>query len=218
MRILLIEDDPLIGTAVEQALKDSHYSIDWFKNGQQGLTAVYSQQYSTVLLDLGLPGKDGIEVLKAIRDQQNPVPVIIITARDALENRITGLDLGADDYLVKPFRVSELEARIRAVIRRNQGNSRSSLECGDLTLDIASGELLQNGNTIHLSAREFTVMRIMMHRPGRLFSKSELEEQVYGWNEEIASNAIEFIIHGLRKKIGKDAIKNIRGLGWMINQ
>ncbi len=218
MRILLIEDDPLIGTAVEQTLKDSRYSIDWIKNGQQALAAIDTQTYSVILLDLGLPGKDGIEILKAIRDQQNPVPVIIVTARDALEDRITGLDLGADDYLVKPFRVSELEARIRAVTRRNQGNARSSLECGDLVLDIASGKLLQNGELVHLSAREFTVMRIMMHRPGRLFSKSELEEQVYGWNEEIASNAIEFIIHGLRKKLGKDAIKNIRDLGWMINQ
>ena len=218
MRILLIEDDPLIGTAIEQALKNALYSVDWVKDGRLGLAAACAQEYSVILLDLGLPKKDGIEILRELRDQHNPTPIIITTARDAIEDRIQGLDLGADDYLIKPFRVSELEARIRAVSRRNQGASRSVLECGDLMLDKASGEFFQNGQLTPLSAREFTVMRILMLRPGRVFSKPDLEEQVYGWNEEITSNAIEFIIHGLRKKLGKDTIKNIRGLGWMIKQ
>ena len=218
MRILLIEDDPLIGTAIEQALNDAHYSVDWVKDGQQGLSAALAQDYSAILLDLGLPKKDGLDILKTLRDQQNLSPVIITTARDAVEDRIKGLDLGADDYLVKPFKVSELQARIRAVTRRNQGAGRSVLECGDLMLDKATAECFLSGKKISLSAREFTLMRILMLRPGRVFSKEELEEQVYGWNEEIASNAIEFIIHGLRKKLGKSAIKNIRGLGWMISQ
>lgn len=218
MRILLIEDDPLIGTAIEQALKDALYSVDWVKDGQLGLAAASTQEYSVILLDLGLPKKEGVEVLKDLRDQHNLTPIIITTARDAVDDRIQGLDLGADDYLVKPFRVSELMARIRAVTRRNQGASRSCLECGDLTLDTASGEFFTNGELTSLSAREFTLMRILMLRPGRIFSKAELEEQVYGWNEEVTSNAIEFIIHGLRKKLGKNTIKNIRGLGWMISQ
>ena len=218
MRILLIEDDPLIGTAIEQALKDSLYSIDWVKDGQLGLAGASAQEYSAILLDLGLPKKDGIDVLKALRDQHNATPIIITTARDAIDDRILGLDLGADDYLIKPFRVSELMARIRAVTRRNQGASRSTLQVGELELDKASGLFLQNGQQIALSAREFTVMRILMLNPGRVYSKSELEEQTYGWNEEVTSNAIEFIIHGLRKKLGKSTIKNIRGLGWMISQ
>jgi len=216
MRVLLIEDDPLIGTAIEQALRDSRYPVDWVKDGQLGLTAAETQDYSVILLDLGLPNKDGLDVLKNLRDQQNRTPVIITTARDAVEDRIQGLDLGADDYLVKPFKISELEARIRAVTRRNQGAARSTLECGDLVLDKANAAFFKAGDPIVLSAREFTLMRIMMLRPGRVFSKAELEEQVYGWNEEVASNAIEFIIHCLRKKLGKEAIKNIRGLGWLI--
>ena len=217
MRILLIEDDPLIGTAVEQALKNALYSVDWVKDGQLGLTAACTQDYSVILLDLGLPKKDGVEILRTLRDQQSLIPIIITTARDAVEDRILGLDLGADDYLVKPFRISELEARIRAVTRRSQGATRSVLESGTLKLDKASAEFFQNDQLIPLSAREFTLMRVLMLRPGKVFSKSDLEEQIYGWNEEVTSNAIEFIIHGLRKKLGKNAIKNIRGLGWMIN-
>lgn len=218
MRILLVEDDPLIGTAIVQALKDSHYSIDWVKDGQQGLTAALTHEYGLILLDLGLPKKDGLELLGSLRDQRRAVPIIITTARDAVEDRINGLDLGADDYLVKPFRISELQARIRAVVRRNQGVSRSIIECGSLTLNTANGECSKDGEPVMLSARELTLIRILMLRPDRTFSKEELEEQVYGWNEEVASNAIEFIIHGIRKKLGKDTIKNIRGLGWMIKQ
>ncbi len=217
MRILLIEDDPLIGAAIEQALKDSLYSVDWTLDGQSGLTAAMTHKYSVILLDLGLPKKDGLDVLRALRNQHNAIPIIITTARDGLDDRIKGLDLGADDYLIKPFRVSELEARIRAVTRRNHGACHSSLECGALKLDSATGEFFNDGQKVALSAREYTVMRVLMLKPGRLYSKSELEEQVYGWNEEVSSNALEFIIHGLRKKLGKKAIKNIRGLGWMIN-
>ena len=218
MRILLIEDDPLIGKAIQQALKDASYSVDWTKDGLTGLTSARSEDYSLILLDLGLPKKNGFEVLKTLRDEGSQIPTIIITAQDTVEDRIKGLDLGADDYLVKPFSIDELLARTRAVIRRNQGAASSILSNGQLTLDNATGELTQGNQTHTLSARELALIRLLMLRPGRILSKSELEEQIYGWNEEVASNAIEVIIHGLRKKLGKDAIKNIRGLGWMVHK
>ena len=218
MRILLIEDDPLIGTAIQQALKDASYSVDWSKDGQEGLNAARFQDYSLMLLDLGLPKKGGFEVLKVLRDQAIHIPVIITTAQDAVEDRIKGLDLGADDYLVKPFAIAELLARARAVIRRNQGAASSLLSSGEIVLDKATGELTRGEQKHKLSAREFALMRLLMLRPGRVLSKSELEEQIYGWDEEIVSNAVEVIIHGLRKKIGKEAIKNIRGLGWMVDK
>lgn len=218
MRILLIEDDPLIGEAIHQAMKDASYSLDWCKDGQTGLTAACTQEYSLMLLDLGLPKKSGFEILNTLREESIQIPVIITTAQDAVEDRIKGLDMGADDYLVKPFSIEELLARTRAVIRRNQGAASSILSNGSLTLDKATGELIQNETAYTLSAREFSLMRLLMLRPGRVFSKSELEEQIYGWNEEIASNAVEVIIHGLRKKLGKDTIKNIRGLGWMVDR
>ncbi|MGI9316487.1 MAG: response regulator transcription factor, partial [bacterium] len=184
MRVLLIEDDPLIGTALQQALKDASYSIDWSKDGQEGLHAARTQDYSLVLLDLGLPKKGGFEVLKMLRDQAIQLPVIITTAQDAVEDRIKGLDLGADDYLVKPFSIAELLARARAVIRRNQGAASSLLSNGELILDKATGELTQGDQKHTLSAREFALMRLLMLRPGRVLSKSELEEQIYGWDEE----------------------------------
>lgn len=218
MRILLIEDDPLIGTAIQQALKDAAYSIDWSKDGLTGLASAHSEDYNLILLDLGLPQKNGFEVLKALRDDGYQIPVIIITAQDAIEDRIKGLDLGADDYLVKPFSIDELLARARAVIRRNQGAASSLLSNGELTLDETTSQLTQDDQTHLLSAREFALIRLLLLRPGRILSKSELEEQIYGWNEEVASNAIEVIIHGLRKKLGKEAIKNIRGLGWMVKK
>jgi two-component system OmpR family response regulator len=218
MRILLIEDDPLIGTAIQQALKDVSYSVDWAKDGQSGLISAQAEDYSLILLDLGLPKKNGFEVLKALRDQHYPIPAIIITAQDAVEDRIKGLDLGADDYLVKPFSIDELLARARAVIRRNQGVASSVLANSELSLDETTSQLSKNDQSYELSAREFALMRLLLLKPGRILSKAELEEQIYGWNEEVASNAIEVIIHGLRKKLGKTAIKNVRGLGWMVNK
>ncbi|MPV85250.1 response regulator transcription factor [Ostreibacterium oceani] len=218
MRILLIEDDSLIGTAIEQALKDTHYSVDWVSDGQSGLLAASTQDYHLILLDLGLPKIDGLKVLKEIRSNRNHIPVIIITARDAVEQRIQGLDAGADDYLIKPFRVAELQARIRAIIRRGQEASSATLTCNDLTLDAAKGVLYQNGDPIALSAREFAMIRLFMSNPDRLLNRNYLEEQLYGWSEEVSSNAVEFIIHALRKKLGKDSISNIRGMGWMISR
>jgi two-component system OmpR family response regulator len=194
------------------------YSVDWAKDGQSGLISAQAEDYSLILLDLGLPKKNGFEVLKALRDQHYPIPAIIITAQDAVEDRIKGLDLGADDYLVKPFSIDELLARARAVIRRNQGVASSVLANSELSLDETTSQLSKDDQSYELSAREFALMRLLLLKPGRILSKAELEEQIYGWNEEVASNAIEVIIHGLRKKLGKTTIKNVRGLGWMVNK
>ena len=218
MRILIIEDNQLIGAEIQTALKDSGYAADWLRDGGQAETAIKAQVYALLLLDLGLPNKDGLSILKSIRETKSTLPVIIITARDDVEDRIKGLDYGADDYLVKPFLVSELEARIRAVIRRHEGQSSSILSNDKLRLNLSNATIEINHNTIELSAREFTLMRLLLMRAGKILSRDELEDHIYGWNEEVASNAIEFIIHGLRKKLGKETIKNIRGLGWMVNQ
>jgi two-component system OmpR family response regulator len=218
MRILLVEDDSLIGRAVEQALQDAALAVDWVQDGDTALSAIETEEYSLVLLDLGLPKKDGYEVLRLLRQNKHTVPVIIITARDAVDDRIKGLDYGADDYLVKPFSIDELQARIRAVIRRNHGNATPLLGNDLLSLDPASHEVSCDSKVHSLSSREYALLHALMLRPGSILSRSELEERIYGWNEEVASNAIEFIIHGLRKKLGKDAIKNVRGLGWMVSK
>ncbi len=218
MRILLVEDDLLIGQAIEQALQDATLAVDWVKDGDTALLALKAEEYSLLLLDLGLPNKNGFEVLRLLRQNKHTVPVIIITARDAVEDRIKGLDFGADDYLVKPFSIDELQARIRAVIRRNNGNASPLLSNDILTLDPASREVIRNSTVFTLSSREYSLLHALILRPGSILSRTELEERIYGWNEEVASNAIEFIIHGLRKKLGKDAIKNIRGLGWMVSK
>lgn len=218
MRILLVEDDKLIGQAVEQAMHDASFAIDWVQDGDTALSVIDIQEYSLILLDLGLPKTDGYEVLRLLRQNKHNVPVIIITARDAVDDRIKGLDYGADDYLVKPFSIDELQARIRAVIRRNHGNATPLLGNDLLSLDPASHEVSYDSKVHTLSSREYALLHALMLRPGSILSRTELEERIYGWNEEVASNAIEFIIHGLRKKLGKDAIKNVRGLGWMVSK
>lgn len=218
MRILLIEDDELIGNAIQQALHDAAYAVDWMKNGHTALSTIQTQDYGVLLLDLGLPDKDGIQVLQAIRNTKNTIPIIIITARDAVEDRIKGLDCGADDYLVKPFLISELQARIRAVVRRNQGAADPILSNELLELNPVTHEVKVADETYLLSAREYALLYALMLRPGSILSRDELEDRLYGWNEEVASNAIEFIIHGLRKKIGREMIKNVRGLGWMVSK
>tara|TARA_R110001606_G_C15404705_1_gene654266 strand:- start:5752 stop:6408 length:657 start_codon:yes stop_codon:yes gene_type:complete len=218
MRLLLVEDDNLLGEAIRQALHDAAYAIDWVQDGSTALSTIKTQDYALVLLDLGLPQKDGIEVLSELRKAKNVVPIIIITARDAVEDRIKGLDYGADDYLVKPFLINELQARIRAVVRRNQGVADPILSNENLELNPVTREVKINNQTHLLSAREYAVLHALMLRPGTILSRDELEDRIYGWNEEVASNAIEFIIHGLRKKMGKEAIKNVRGLGWMVGK
>ena len=208
----------MIGEALESALKDAAYAVDWVRDGQMALTALASQDYDVVLLDLGLPKKDGFEVLHAIRSKDNPVPLLVITARDALEDRLRGLDGGADDYVLKPFEMAELLARMRAVIRRKGGVAGPVLSNGALSLDPVTREASVNGESARLSAREFSLLQAFMVRPGAILSRAELESRIYGWNEEVESNAVEFLIHALRKKLGGDTIKNVRGVGWMVSK
>jgi len=218
MRILLAEDDPMIGQALVVALKDAAYSVDWVKNGQDALLGLQHNDHQALLLDLGLPKQDGLDVLSQMRAQGNKTPVIIITARDGVSNRIKGLDLGADDYLIKPFDLQELLARLRAVIRRQAGQATLVFNIGNLQLDPGTYQASFEGNTGVLSPREFSLLHVLMLSPGKIFSRVELEERVYGWNEEVESNAIDFLIHGIRKKLGSKAIKNLRGAGWMVNK
>jgi len=219
MRVLLVEDDPMIGAAIQGALKDASYAADWVKNGESALTALSCQHYDVVLLDLGLPGKDGLEVLGSIRARDNAIPLLIITARDALDDRLRGLDGGADDYVPKPFHIAELLARLRAVLRRKGGTAAPVLSNGMVFLDLGTKEANVTGSApVQLSNREFALLQVLLIRPGAILSRSELEDRIYGWGEEVESNAVEYLIHALRRKLGSTVIKNIRGAGWMVSR
>ena len=219
MRVLLIEDDTMIGEAIQGSLKDAAYAADWVKDGAVALASLACQHYDLVLLDLGLPGKDGLEVLHGIRARDNPVPLLIITARDGLSDRLKGLDGGADDYLLKPFEMAELLARMRAVLRRKGGTAVSLLSNGTVTLDLATRQAIAaDGASVALSHREFSLLQALLARPGAILSRSDLEDRIYGWGEEVDSNAVEFLIHALRRKLGRDTIKNVRGAGWMVSK
>jgi len=217
MRVLLVEDDPMIGAAIQGALRDASHAADWVKDGQAALNALGGQHYDLMLLDLGLPGKDGLDVLASIRARDNPVPLLIITARDGLDDRLRGLDGGADDYVLKPFEMAELLARMRAVLRRKGGNAAPVLGNGVVSLDPATKEAsVQGGAPMQLSGREFALLHALLVRPGAILSRGELEDRIYGWGEEVESNAVEYLIHALRRKLGSDVIKNVRGVGWMV--
>src|ERR1700732_4759407 len=218
MRVLLIEDDRMIGAAVQQALRDAAYAVDWVMDGETAIQAVENEDYDVALLDLGLPAADGREVLARFRSRGRRLPVIIVTARDGVDDRIDGLDLGADDYLVKPFEIRELLARMRAVLRRPGSGSSSILTNGRLSLDPATREATFLVETQLLTAREFAVLQALLTRPGAILSRGDLERHIYGWNEEVESNAIEFLIHTIRKKLGALAILNVRGVGWMVDR
>lgn len=219
MRVLLVEDDLMIGEAIEEALKDASYAVDWVQNGTTALTTISYQHYDLVLLDLSLPGKDGLDVLDSIRAKNNPIPLLIITARDGLEDRLRGLDGGADDYVMKPFEMAELLARMRAVLRRKGGVASSTLSNGIVTLDLSTKEVTREGyNTVVLSSKEFSLLQALLIKPGAILSRSDLEDRLYGWGNEVESNAVEYLIHSLRRKLGSDAIKNIRGMGWMVSK
>nr|WP_198985157.1 response regulator transcription factor [Herbaspirillum sp. ASV7] len=219
MRVLLVEDDAMIGEAIQAALKDASYAVDWVKGGQIAVTTITSQHYDIALLDLGLPGKDGLDVLRSIRAKNIPIPLLIITARDGLDDRLQGLDGGADDYVLKPFQMAELLARMRAVLRRKGGMASPLLTNGLVSLDPVSKEAsLPEGGATQLSNREFALLQALLMRPGAILSRSELEDRIYGWNEEVESNAVEYLIHSLRKKLGSDIIKNVRGVGWMVSK
>jgi two-component system OmpR family response regulator len=216
MRVLLVEDDRMIGEAVVQALRDAAYAVDWVEDGMTASSALERHQFEVVLLDLNLPKRDGLAVLRENRSKGDNVPVIILTARDALEDRIAGLDLGADDYLVKPFHVQEMLARIRAISRRLGGSGNPMLGNGWLQLDLVTKQATVDDRQCPLSKREFALLRELMIRPGAILSREDLEDRIYGWGEEVESNVVDFIIHGLRKKLGSGAIRNVRGLGWTI--
>jgi two-component system OmpR family response regulator len=218
MRVLLVEDDPMIGSVVQQELRDASYAVDWVRDGKAALAALGTLDYALVLLDLGLPQMDGMAVLAAIRAARNNVPVLVLTARDATEERVAGLDGGADDYLVKPFAMSELLARMRALTRRKEQAMGPSLCNGVMSLDPATHEAVRDGEAVRLTGREFALLQALLLRPGAILSRSELEHRIYGWNEEVESNAVEFLIHALRRKLGSDAIKNVRGVGWMVSK
>ena len=216
MRALLAEDDGMIGEAVVSALKDASYAVDWVRDGEAAWEALATHAYDIVLLDLGLSGKDGLAVLRLSRSQGAVTPVLVITARDAIDDRILGLDAGADDYIVKPFDIGELLARMRAVVRRKAGSPHPILSNGRIDLDPATHEVSFDGAPVRLTAREFSLLRALLMRPGAILSRGELEDRIYGWGEEVESNAVEFLIHSLRRKLDADAIRNVRGVGWLV--
>jgi two-component system OmpR family response regulator len=218
MRVLLVEDDQMLGSAVLQALHDAAYAADWVRDGATASLALETDDYELVLLDLGLPRRDGIDVLRRLRAHGGATPVLVITARDSVDQRIEGLDVGADDYLGKPFAVSELLARLRALARRSAGASSSTLTNGIVTLELATKLATTAGIAHALSQREFALLQALMLRPGAILSRSQLEQTIYGWGEEVESNAVDVIIHGLRRKLGARRIRNVRGLGWRVER
>ena len=218
MRVLVVEDDPMIGRAVVAGLQEQGFAVDWVRDGAEADLALAHAVYDLALLDLGLPRRDGLEVLKDVRRARNDLPVLIITARDSVADRVAGLDGGADDYLVKPFDLDELLARLRAVMRRHGGRAQSQITYGALTLDPVQRRVLFQGAEIELSAREFAVLEALMKEPGAVVSRDRLENAVYGWGEEIGSNSIEVHLHHLRRKLSPELIRNVRGVGYRVAQ
>ena len=217
MRLLLVEDDSMIGAAAQQGLRQEGHAVDWVRDGREAEVAVRDKVHDLVLLDLGLPRRDGLSLLREWRAKGIDVPVVIITARDGVADRIAGLDAGADDYLVKPFDLDELSARGRAVARRRAGRAESVMRLGDLEVDVATKRVKWKGNEVALSAREYALLEALANRPGAYLTRAQLEERLYGWDEEIASNAVEVHIHGLRRKLDAGVIKNVRGLGYTLD-
>jgi two-component system OmpR family response regulator/two-component system response regulator QseB len=216
MRVLVIEDDALLGDALQAGLKQCGYAVDWMKDGASADQALRTEPYAAAILDLGLPRMSGLEVLRQLRSRNTLIPVLILTARDTVEDRIQGLDAGADDYLVKPFDMGELTARLRALVRRASGKPASALQSFGVTLEPAAHRVLNQNQVIDLSAREFAVLHILMLNAGRVLSRTQIEEQLYAWGEEVESNAVEVYIHHLRRKLFPELIETIRGVGYMI--
>lgn len=218
MRLLLVEDDELLGDGLRIGLKQSGYTVEWLKDGLAADQALQQEQFDLVVLDLGLPRQSGLETLKNLRKRGNPVPVLILTARDSVEDRIQGLDFGGDDYLVKPFDLDELCARLRALQRRASGRAEPLIEHGDLRVDPAAHKVTLAGNDINLSTSEFALLEYLLDNKGRVVPRARLEEMLYGWQGEVESNALEVFIHHLRKKLGRDLIRTVRGVGYVIEK
>lgn len=216
MRILLVEDDLMVGEAVRKGLRQDGFAVDWVQDGNAAELALVQEQYALMLLDLGLPQKNGLAVLQGLRAGGNSIPVLITTARDAVADRVAGLDAGADDYLIKPYDLEELSARMRALLRRQSGRADSLIQVREVSLNPATHEVLLHDQPVNLSAREFTLLRAFLDRPGVVLSRAQLEEKLYGWDDSIDSNAVEVHIHALRKKLGSDFIKNVRGIGYLV--
>ena len=216
MRLLLVEDDNMIGEAVRAGLRQEGFTVDWVREAEQGDVALRTEPYALLLLDLGLPRKSGLDWLRELRRRGEATPVLVVTARDAVADRIAGLDGGADDYLVKPFDLDELAARVRAVLRRHGGRAAPLLQHGELTLDPATRRATWKGQPVALSAREYALLAALLERPGAILSRAQLEQRLYGWGEEVESNAVEVHIHHLRRKLGADTIRNVRGLGYTL--
>jgi DNA-binding response OmpR family regulator len=216
MRLLLVEDDAMIGEAVLQVLRDQHYAVDWVRDGTMADEALKSEQYDLLLLDLGLPKRDGLDVLRALRQRRATVPVLIATARDGVADRIAGLDAGADDYVVKPYDTDELLARVRALLRRSAGRGEPVFEHKGVSLNPATREATVDGQPVSLSAREWAVLEPLLARPGAVLSRAQLEEKLYSWKDDISSNAVEVYIHNVRKKLGNELIQTVRGLGYVV--
>ena len=218
MRLLLVEDDDLLGDAVRTGLRQEGYTVDWMKDGISAESALKAEHFDLVVLDLGLPRRSGLEVLKSLRMAGNSIPVLILTARDMVSDRIQGLDAGADDYFVKPFDMEELCARIRALLRRSSGRASPKLTYKSITLDPVSHLVTDDNDPVDLSAREFIILQTLMENKGKVISKNRLEQDLYGWDTEVESNTVEVYIHHLRKKLGNELIQTIRGVGYMINK
>jgi two-component system response regulator QseB len=216
MRLLLVEDDAMIGEAIRAGLKREGFTVDWVHDGESASRVLRMEPFDLLLLDLGLPRKGGLEVLTTARAQGQELPVLIITARDAISDRVEGLDAGADDYLVKPFDLDELAARIRALLRRKSGRTAPAIEHRGVVLNPATHTVTRDGREIALSPKEFALLRLLMERPGTILSRARIEERLYGWSEEVESNAVEVHIHGLRRKLGADFILNVRGVGYRV--
>lgn len=216
MRLLLVEDDPMIGDGVQRGLRQEGHTVDWVRDGVAAEAALAEGVHEMLLLDLGLPRKSGLDLLAALRRKGVELPVLVITARDAVADRVKGLDAGADDYLVKPFDLDELSARIRALMRRRGGRASPAIEHGALTLDPATREVTLSGKPVNLSGREFALLRALLERPGVPLSRARLEDRLYGWGEEVESNAVEVHIHSLRRKLGASWIRNVRGVGYLV--
>jgi DNA-binding response OmpR family regulator len=216
MRVLLVEDDTMIGKAVLDVLRSEHYAVDWVRDGSAADSALVAERYDLVLLDLGLPKADGLQVLRSLRGRRDTVPVLVATARDAIGDRVAGLDAGADDYIVKPYDTDELLARVRALLRRSAGRGEPVISHKGLELNPATREARLNGQPLNLAPREWALLEPMLQRPGVVFSRVQLEQKLYSWKDEISSNAVEVYVHGLRKKLGADFIRTVRGLGYVV--
>lgn len=219
MRILIVEDDAILADSLTRSLRQAGYAADCANNGEQADHVLSGEGYDVVILDLGLPGMDGLEVLRRLRGRKSRVPVLILTARDALDDRVRGLDLGADDYMIKPFDPPELEARIRAQLRRGQTGSSGELRVGELSFDVATRCARIGPHILELSPRELSLLEVLMRRAGKVVGKEQLLEHLYTWDEEATSNAIEVLMHRLRRKLGQHgiAIRTVRGLGYLLD-